>query len=301
MRRQPSLSPVSRDLTLVWSSGKYRDSCKAAINRLGSSMAHLASLTCLLLVCSGLSAQAFFFNGRGAGFKRKTSRQALSLAQDYDLVVWDCDGVLVDSEALLKKGEVDALAKLGYSLTTDDCTRLFSGVSVDKAMENFEAEMGSILPPTFFKEQIDGSIDLFRRELQPLMADTVTALFDSSIPMCVASGSPRDRVLLSLEVGGMGHCFKETEVFTRELVSRGKPAPDLFLYSAEKMGVKPERCIVIEDSTSGIEAAIAAGMKCISYMGGSHAKDSWYRDKIMSFDVTHTYTSHEVLAQIIGA
>ena len=126
---------------------------------------------------------------------------SISLGKDYDLVIWDCDGVLVDSEALLKKGEVNALTKLGYSLTVDDCVRLFSGVSVDKAMENFEQEMGSKLPSNFFKEQIEGSLDLFRRELQPLMADTVTKLFDSKVPMCVASGSPRDRVLLSLEVG----------------------------------------------------------------------------------------------------
>lgn len=126
---------------------------------------------------------------------------SVSLGKEFDLVIWDCDGVLVDSEALLKIGEVDALAKLGYSLTTNDCTRLFSGVSVDKAMENFEKEMGAKLPPTFFKEQIEGSLDLFRQKLQPLMADTVTTLFDSNVPMCVASGSPRDRVLLSIEVG----------------------------------------------------------------------------------------------------
>ena len=226
----------------------------------------------------------------------------LSLGSAFDLVMWDCDGVLVDSEALLKKGEVDALAKLGYSLNANDCTRLFSGVSIDKALENFEVEMNAQLPATFFKEQIEGSLDLFRRELQPLMADTVKALFDSKIPMCVASGSPRDRVLLSLEVGGMGHCFTEEEVFTRELVAKGKPAPDLFLYSAEKMGVKPERCIVIEDSTSGVEAALAAGMNCISFLGGGHAQEDWYRSKILNYNgVRHTYTAAEVLEQILSS
>ena len=263
-------------------------------------MNRLPTFSVLLLLDLVFVVQSFL-SGRCNGRPRLSLDASLNLGAKYDLVMWDCDGVLVDSEALLKKGEVDALAKLGYTLTTDDCTRLFSGVSVDTAMENFEAEMGSTLPPTFFKEQIEGSLDLFKRELQPLMADTVMALFDASIPMCVASGSPRDRVLLSLDVGGMGHCFKETEVFTRELVSKGKPAPDLFLYSAEKMGVKPERCIVVEDSTSGIEAALAAGMKCISYMGGGHAKDSWYRDKILSYDVTHTYTSNEVLERILEA
>lgn len=239
---------------------------------------------------------------RGSGRASALAASSLYMSSNFDLVVWDCDGVLVDSEALLKKGEVDALAKLGYSLTANDCTRLFSGVSVDKAMENFEAEMNAQLPPTFFKEQIEGSLDLFRRELRPLMTDTVQALFDSKIPMCVASGSPRDRVLLSLEVAGMGHCFKDEEVFTRELVAKGKPAPDLFLYSAEKMGVKPDRCIVIEDSVSGVEAALAAGMKCISFLGGGHAQEDWYRSKILTYDgVMHTYTAAEVLEEILSS
>jgi HAD superfamily hydrolase (TIGR01509 family) len=219
-------------------------------------------------------------------------------------VIWDCDGVLVDSEALLKKGEVDALKKLGYSLSINDCTRLFSGVSVDRAMENFEKEIGASLPPAFFKEQIEGSLGLFERELQPLMLETVKSLYDAGVPMCVASGSPRERVLLSLRVGGMGHCFRESEVFTRELVAKGKPAPDLFLHSADKMGVRPERCIVVEDSVSGVEAALAAGMKCVSFLGGGHAAHSWYQEKILKLDdtdnVVHTFTADEVLSCILN-
>ena len=130
---------------------------------------------------------------------------------------------------------------------------------------------------------------------------TVLALHDAKIPMCVASGSPRDRVLLSLEVGGIGHCFQENEVFTRELVSKGKPAPDLFLYSAEQMGVRPERCIVIEDSPSGIEAALAAGMDCISFLGGGHAQEMWYREKILSYSsVVPTYQQSEVLSLLLS-
>lgn len=105
---------------------------------------------------------------------------------------------------------------------------------------------------------------------------------------------------ITLSPGGMGHCFHETEVFTRELVDKGKPAPDLFLYAANKMVVKPERCIVIEDSTSGIEAALAAGMRCISYLGGGHTSGSGYRERVMSYDgVVHTETAAEVLQQIL--
>lgn len=102
-----------------------------------------------------------------------SSRRSLSsTTNDNDvksLLVWDCDGVLVDSEALLKQGEVEALAEGGFSLTVDDCVRLFSGVSPDKATENFIAEFGKAMPKDFFKDQIEGSMDLFRKRLTPLM------------------------------------------------------------------------------------------------------------------------------------
>ena len=113
---------------------------------------------------------------RALNVRLSASVRAL-LNDKYDMVMWDCDGVLVDSEALLKKGEVDALRELGYELTTDDCTRLFSGVAVDQAMENFRNEMKVDLPATFFKEQIAGSHDLFRRELKPLMVSHPKRLF----------------------------------------------------------------------------------------------------------------------------
>jgi len=113
-----------------------------------------------------------------------------------------------------------------------------------------------------------GSMQLFRDRLQPLMKDTVLRLKDKGVRMCVASGSPRDRVLLCLEVAGIRSCFSDDTVFTREQVSRGKPAPDLFLFAAEKMGVSPDKCVVVEDAAAGIEAANAAKMTCIGYLGG---------------------------------
>ena len=94
----------------------------------------------------------------------------------------------------------------------------------------------------------------------------------------------------------MNHVYFPAEhVFTRELVARGKPAPDLFLYAADKMGVKPERCIVVEDSGAGIDAAKAAGMDCIAYLGGGHAKYDWYREKILGYGIPVGYTQTEIL------
>lgn len=215
------------------------------------------------------------------------------------LIIWDCDGVLVDSEALLKQGEVEGLAKAGFEMSTDDCVRLFSGVSVDEAASNFLNEKKVPLPEGFFKEQIAGSLQLFRDRLVPLMTNTVLSLQSSGYNMCVASGSPLVRVQLCLELAGIDSCFKAGTVYTRELVKRGKPAPDLFLYAAEKMSVKPDKCIVVEDSVAGIEAAQAAGMKVIGYLGGGHAQAPWYRKAVESYDIPLAYTQEEVLEMLI--
>lgn len=229
-----------------------------------------------------------------------TSLEALTARpKTFDLVVWDCDGVLVDSEALLKQGEVEALAGLGYKLTADDCTRMFSGVSTDQAELNFKKEMGASLPSDFFKKQIAGSLSLFRSRLKPLMTKTVLDLHARKIPMCVASGSPRDRVLLCLELAGIRQCFPDDRVFTRELVNKGKPAPDLFLKAAELSGnVPPNRCLVIEDASSGIEAAIAAKMPVLGFLGGGHTTAKWYQDKIKSYEIPLFNTQEDLLAKI---
>jgi beta-phosphoglucomutase-like phosphatase (HAD superfamily) len=216
-------------------------------------------------------------------------------AASHDLIIWDCDGVLVDSEALLKQGEVEALARAGIDMSVDDCVRLFSGVSVDEAAVNFLKEKNKELPDGFFKEQIAGSLQLFRDRLVPLMTDTVLSLQNGGYNMCVASGSPLTRVLLCLELAEIDGCFNSNSVFTRELVKRGKPAPDLFLHAAEKMNVLPGRCIVVEDSVAGIEAALAADMRVVGYLGGGHAQASWYRKAIESYDIPLAYTQKEVL------
>mmetsp|Transcript_24901 Transcript_24901/g.25120 ORF Transcript_24901/g.25120 Transcript_24901/m.25120 type:complete len:270 (+) Transcript_24901:62-871(+) len=242
------------------------------------------------------------------GFSRKSlhsgnklrwrSSFGLHLAKS-SLIIWDCDGVLVDSEALLKQGEVEALAKAGIDVTVDDCVKLFSGFSPDGAAENFLKVMKKPLPENFIRDQIAGSLDLFRNRLEPLMQDTVLALHDLNAVMCVASGSPRDRVEICVEVAKLTAPFPPERIFTRELVKNGKPAPDLFLYAAEKMGYKPEDCVVIEDSTSGVKAAQAAGMHVLGYLGGGHAKYDWYQEAIKSYNIPIFYTQEEVLQALL--
>ena len=256
----------------------------------------------LLCVGSAFRASSFLPSSRLApsSSRRGTATKPLEAAPlKWDLVMWDCDGVLVDSEALLKQGEVEALARAGITVTVDDCVRLFSGVSVDEASNNFVKDKGQPLPPNFFKEQIAGSMQLFRDRLVPLMTETVVELQRQGYLQCVASGSPLDRVTLCLELAKIDQCFNGgNAVFTRELVKRGKPAPDLFLHAAEQMGVPPSKCIVVEDSSSGVEAALAANMKVIGYLGGGHAQASWYRAKIESYKIPLAYTKEEVLKLI---
>mmetsp|Transcript_2741 Transcript_2741/g.3850 ORF Transcript_2741/g.3850 Transcript_2741/m.3850 type:complete len:265 (+) Transcript_2741:1-795(+) len=257
-------------------------------------MKFIVSFAIVLIIGSCLSYQNNLKVKRNR-FLRTTSLYATKCKS---LLIWDCDGVLVDSEALLKQGEVEALEALGFKLSSDDCVRLFSGVSPDRAAENFLNEFKESLPGDFFKKQIEGSMDLFRRRLIPLMYDTVTSLHNQQTQMCVASGSPRDRVTLCLEVAKMKPYFTENTIFTRELVRRSKPAPDLFLHAAEKMGVHPSSCLVVEDSTAGIEAALAAEMEVIGFLGGGHASADWYREAVRKYAIPLAYTQQEVLGLI---
>ena len=142
-------------------------------------------------------------------------------------------------------------------------------------------------------------MDLFRARLQPLMSTTIKQLAElsssSSFKQCVASGSPRARVKLCLEVAGIMPYFTESSIFTREQVNKGKPAPDLFLHSAKEMGnVSSDECLVIEDSTAGIEAALNAGMEVIAYLGGGHTSAEWYQKAIYSYNVPTVHTQQEV-------
>lgn len=226
----------------------------------------------------------------------------MSAVADKALIIWDCDGCLVDSEALLKTAEVEALHAAGFTeITSDDCNRLFSGFAPEAGEANFVAEFGKPLPDNFFRDQIAGSADLFRERLVQLNAKTVLALHAAGRKQVVASGSPRDRVLVCLEVAGIDHCFAPEQVFTREDVpGRGKPRPDMFLLAAEKAGVAPSDCMVIEDSTSGIMAAQAADMDVVGFLGGGHAQSDWYREKISSYDIPLTYSDDELLAYLSG-
>lgn len=184
-----------------------------------------------------------------------------------DLIIFDCDGVLVDSELLSCRCLSEVLADFGFELDVEQALELFLGRSTAAIGEYYRGR-GQILPDDFLSRLKSRVLETFAGALQPI-AGVGAVLSDLKTPGCVASSSDLDRVALSLEVTGLAPHF-ETRIYTAQMVRHGKPAPDLFLRAAEQMGAAPARTLVIEDSVSGVQAGKAAGMTVWGFVGGSH-------------------------------
>jgi HAD superfamily hydrolase (TIGR01509 family) len=184
-----------------------------------------------------------------------------------DLIIFDCDGVLVDSELLSCRCLSETLAAYGVDLCVDQALDLFLGRSVTAVLQHYQA-LGRTIPDQFTAELKAGVRAAFASSLCPIEG-VKSVLEGLRIPHCVASSSDVDRVSFSLALTGLAPHF-DTRVYTSQMVPRGKPAPDLFLYAAERMQVDPQRALVIEDSVSGVKAGKAAGMTVWGFVGGSH-------------------------------
>jgi HAD superfamily hydrolase (TIGR01509 family) len=183
-------------------------------------------------------------------------------------LIFDCDGVLVDSEVLAGAALAELMTNLGHPLTGPECTRIFGGLNVTGVLAKAEQILGRPVPPDRGEDAGQRLLERFRQELQPV---TGVAAAIASLPYrrCVCSSSAPERLRLSLEVTGLAPLFGE-HVFSAAQVQHGKPAPDLFWFAARALGEAPSDAIVIEDSPLGIEAARAAGMHSIGFMGASH-------------------------------
>ena len=184
-----------------------------------------------------------------------------------DLVIFDCDGVLVDSELLSCQCLSDVLAEFGIALSREQALELFLGRST-KAIEQHYRERGQVVPDSFWPRLKSHVLKTFEMSLQPIPG-IAAVLSELRTPFCVASSSDIDRVSLSLDVTGLRAPFAD-RLYTAQMVKHGKPAPDLFLYAAGRMDKAPARTLVIEDSVSGVQAAMAAGMMVWGFVGGSH-------------------------------
>jgi HAD superfamily hydrolase (TIGR01509 family) len=185
------------------------------------------------------------------------------------LILFDCDGVLVDSEMIASRVLAEEMSRRGYPLTAAECRRKYTGVSIATLMEKVTAEYGRPLPDDFPEILMALDSAVFTGELEAITG-VDRALHRIPLAKCVASSSSPERIRQSLELTGLLDHF-DPHVFSAHMVSRGKPAPDLFLFAAERMGVAPASCLVVEDSVAGVTAALAAEMRVLGFAGGGHA------------------------------
>ncbi len=179
------------------------------------------------------------------------------------LVILDCDGVLVDSDRIALRIQAEMITALGLPTTYEDCVRDFLGLGMPATLRILAERLGGPLPEGW-EEDLDAAVgDAFRRELRPV--DGVAAALDAiDAPTCVASSGSQEKMRLTLGLTGLRGRFAG-RIFAAEEVARGKPAPDLFLHAAARMGVAPGRCVVVEDSPTGVTGAVAAGMRALGY------------------------------------
>lgn len=185
------------------------------------------------------------------------------------LVIFDCDGVLVDSEPISVAVLLETVTAHGCNLTEAEIYRRFLGHSMASVRHALNTEFGVEPGDEAFAGMAPRLYDRFRTELRamPGMAEVLAGL---NRPRCVASSAEPERIRIALQATGLLELL-EPHIYSATMVSRGKPAPDLFLHAARQMGVSPGDCVVIEDSPAGIEAARRAGMRVFAFTGGSHA------------------------------
>ncbi|MFJ3308967.1 HAD family hydrolase [Streptomyces sp. NPDC086549] len=180
----------------------------------------------------------------------------------YDLVIFDNDGVLVDSEPISNRLLAAYLTELGHPTSYEDSIRDYMGSAMHRIHELVQERTGQRLPEDFDDVFHARVFAAFERELKPVAgaADVLGKLAADGVPYCVASSGSHERIRVGHRTTGLDRWFDESRIFSSQDVGRGKPAPDLFLYAAERMGFAPERCVVVEDSPLGVQAAVAAGM-----------------------------------------
>lgn len=215
------------------------------------------------------------------------------------LIIFDCDGVLVDSEYIIATVEAEIFTQLGYPLTPAEDIRRFSGKSQKSTLETIEKEMGRRLP-----EDIGLMLECeIAKALSEKLVSIagVESLLDMIPKKCVASSSTYPMIKNSLQVTGLGGYFVDDAIFSTSMVKNGKPAPDIFIYAAEKMGVSRSNCVVIEDSIAGVTAAKAAGIKVLGFVGGNHILDKAHAEKLMNVGASRVFDDMSELLRYLSA
>ncbi|KXF76123.1 HAD family hydrolase [Paramesorhizobium deserti] len=213
----------------------------------------------------------------------------------FDLVIFDCDGVLVDSEPLAALAYHNVYAKEGMPIPEGTVAHGVGMKQADIILKIAELT-GHHLPQTAEANIWPETRLLFAESLQPTTG-IVDFLKRLETSRCVASSSSLERIEFSLDVTGLRRLLGDA-IYSSSMVKRGKPAPDLFLHAAERMGTDPRRCVVIEDSPYGMEGAVAAGMTAIGYTGGGHSYDG-HAERLMEQGATAVCSSWDDIAELV--
>jgi HAD superfamily hydrolase (TIGR01509 family) len=214
-----------------------------------------------------------------------------------EVVIFDCDGVLVDSELIALGQTRAALDAAGLSLTHAEAVDRFLGLSLDSIVQNAEADLAAALPASFGADLSRDILGRFEGELKGIdgVREAVAGL---SCRVCVASSSSLERIRFALSLTGYDALF-EPNVFSASMASRGKPHPDLFLHAAREMRVDPKRCLVIEDSAAGVTAAVSAGMDVFGFVGGSHLYGSPQTERLSAAGASLIFSTMSQLPEIV--
>lgn len=235
------------------------------------------------------------FERNGRLFRVTETRQ--NTDRNIDLVIFDCDGVLVDSEVISCRAHAEMLTRHGYPITSDQVLVRFLGVSDREARITIEAELGRSLPDDFDAQMKEVALGRYADELRniPFVNEAIAAI---PLPKCVASSGTPEKIRHGLHCAGL-YDLLAPHIFSATEVKRGKPAPDLFLFAAEQMQASPARCIVIEDSVPGISAARAAGMTVLGFHGGSHCPPG-YAETLRAAGAATTFDDMRRLPDLIA-
>lgn len=212
-----------------------------------------------------------------------------------NLVIFDFDGVIADSEKIWVKNRMISLnKKFNLNWSFDDTYKYFGGAG-DLVKRQILDKMGYITDDAFWKEQVKLDMAVMRRDGLEVF-DGVEDLIKKLPKKCIATGGIKEKTIVKLEVIGFWNkYFNESNLFAADMVKNGKPAPDIFLLAAEKMGEKKENCIIIEDSVAGITAANNAGIDVIAFLGSKMYNNEEYINKIKSLNVKNIcFTMKEV-------
>jgi HAD superfamily hydrolase (TIGR01509 family) len=214
-----------------------------------------------------------------------------------DLIIFDCDGVLVDSEVISCRAHAETLTRHGYPITADQVLQRFLGVSDREARLIVEAELGRSLPEDFEAQMKQAALQRYASDLGaiPCIGEAIAAI---DLPKCVASSGTPEKIRHGLSCAGL-YDLLAPHIFSATQVKRGKPAPDLFLFAAEQMKAAPERCIVIEDSLPGVTGARAAGMVVLGFHGGSHCTPG-HAEMLRAVGAAVTFDDMRQLPGLIG-